>query len=326
MTSFQIPEGPSRIEAFAGQPTADAATFTVTNNAGEAIRGRLAVQVTGEAHADWFAIDGERERRFASGESQTAAVRINVPQGVSPGEYRFRLRIVAINDPDNDFADGPPVALVVKVATAPAPMIWPYILGAILLLIVVGGGLYVFLKPDKPDDRPPPVVSATMPDLLAAPIDETEARKRLAAIDSSLDIETRPVERSDVGPLTVVAQAPAAGQPLAKGAPVRLTIAYPWFVGTWTGTIDGRPATLRWRIVVEGDVRRMVGDFSDGSTGRYVPMTYEAHNAQQLFLQHPDGNHWFLARTGEGQARGHTTWGGRQFPLVMNRQSLTVDP
>lgn len=331
MSSFQIPEGPNQISVSPGQPGNEVAAFTVNSKVPNAVRASLKIQVSGGAKAEWFAIEGEPERAIPGGASEAVAVRVNVPAGVAPGDYRFRLRAVAVNDPDNDFAEGPPVTLIVKPTDGTSkPPYWLYLLIALLVLAALGVGAYFWLKPDKPKPAPSPAptvtpaptpVAATMPDLVAANIREAEARARLAAIDATLDIETRPVERSDVPPMTVVAQAPAAGQPLARGAPIRISVAYPWFFGTWTGTLDGRPSTMRWRL--EGDA--IAGDFSDGSTGRYVPLAHESHNGEQLFFRHPDGNHWFLARSSEGEARGYSIWQGRQFPLIMSRRSLAVE-
>ena len=91
-----------------------------------------------------------------------------------------------------------------------------------------------------------------------------------------------------------------------------------WFSGSWTGTIDGRPAALRWRSNGAGS---FTGEFSDGNSGKYVPMTYLSHNASELRMRHPDGNEWYLHQTGDGQAAGWTIWQGNRYPLVLLRQT-----
>lgn len=326
MSSFQIPEGPTRIAP------GDAAAFTVTNVAREALRGRASVQAGGAAKADWFTVDGDRERPFAAGESQTVTVKAAAPAGTPPGDHQFRLRVVAVNDPDNDVAESPPVSLVLADAK-PKPGMpgWVWAVVALVVLAVVGGGAYYALRPSEPNPTPKsgpvPAVAAAMPDLVGSNpmLDQGEAVRRLRAIDPTLDIDVRMAKRSDVLPETVVGQAPAAGAALPKGAPIRLTVSHPWFLGTWTGTLDGRPSTMRWFVVGTGPERKIGGDFSDGSTGRYVPLTHDSNNANRLFLRHADGNQWMLAETGDGQAQGWSTWQGRQFPLVMSRKSLTID-
>ncbi len=160
MPTFEIPDGPTTVKvsgdvADPKSPRVGAAVFNVTNKAGETRAGRLSVQVTGETKADWFAIDGERERDFSAGETQTASIKINVPPDVAAGDYAFRLRVVAVNDPDNDHADGP-----VSTAQVEGPIkkggvpVWVWILIGLVVLAAVGAGLYFLLAPGEDDKGP----------------------------------------------------------------------------------------------------------------------------------------------------------------------------
>ncbi|PXA87499.1 hypothetical protein DMC47_31850 [Nostoc sp. 3335mG] len=330
MSSFQIPEGPTQIAADGTTPAA----FSVNNTTKDALRGRLSVQKADNAKAEWFALDGDTERMFPAGESQTVSVKINVPPGTTAGTYRFRLRVANVNDPDNDTAESPPVALTVATAVIPPPPkfpVWAIILIAVLLVAGVGTGLYFLLRPHDVinnqtggggnEQTPTQVVMPNLTDP-AKPLDLGTAKQTLLALDPTLDIQTTTPDGTPDHPAgTVATQDPAAGQPIAKGATVHLGISTPWFFGTWTGTIDGRPATMRWWADTG---HAITGDFSDGSTGVYVPLYYDSHTAQKLYFRHQDQTNWFLARTADGAASGTTTWQGRNYPLVMNRQSLTV--
>ena len=264
MSSFQIPEGPSQVAQ------GGTAVFSVNNTTEETMQGKLSVQVSGGADAAWFPIDGERERPFPAKLGETVQVKVTVPPATPPGDYRFRLRVAAVNDPDNDTAESPPVTVTVTAAPPPPPKkgfpIWAIILIVLAVLAAAGFGVWKLLdRPDKPEE---PTAEASTP-------------------------------------------APQGAQT--------------WFSGTWTGTIDGRPATMRWRTTGSGAARKVIGDFSDGSSGNYVPLTYDSSTPDKLFFRHADGNSWFLAKVADGEATGWTTWQGRQFPLVMQRQSTTVN-
>ena len=267
MASFEIPDGPTTIKLASSSPTAPrtgTAQFTVNNTSDSTMNAQLSLAVQGSASADWFSIDGDSERKLTPSKSETVNVKVAVPATASAGTYPFRLRVAAVNDPDNDFVDGP--TTVAEVEQAAAPVVkkgiawWWWLVGALLLLGIVGGIVWAVTR----DKSPPTAEPAT----------------------------------------------PQAGNG--------------WFVGQWTGTIDGRPAAMRWRNDGSERSPRYVGEFSDGNTGRYVPLTYVSHSATRIDFRHQDGNAWQLNKVGDGQATGFTTWQGMQFPLVMIRTSTTV--
>jgi len=105
MPTFEIPDGPTTVDA--SRSAAATATYNVTNTSPDTCDGRLSVVVSAGSKSEWFSIDGDRERTFAAGETQTAVVRIRFPADAPEGEYRFRLRAIAVNDPDNDHVEGP---------------------------------------------------------------------------------------------------------------------------------------------------------------------------------------------------------------------------
>ena len=256
MASFEIPDGPTEVELGGGPgPRTGSASYTVTNRARATLSGRVGVQPVGATNAQWFTIAGERERDFAAGESQTVAVTISVPADVQPGDYKFRLRAVAVNDPDNDFTDSPVANVRVMQAAVVPPKKFPaWAIAAIaLMVLVLGVGGYFALRGG---DEPKKAETATAP----------------------------------------------------------------WFVGAWTGQIHGRPAAMRWRMLESGSGgKSYVGEFSDGNTGTYVPMTLDGFSPTELFFRHPDGNQWFLRYDGASFAEGFTRWQGAQYPLSFRR-------
>ena len=159
MPTFEIPDGPTTISiARSGdparpQPAEGSAVYSVTNTSSESVVGRLSVKVTGAAKAEWFLIDGDRERTFDPGETQTATVKVRFPPDVAEGDYPFRLRAVAVNDPDNDHAEGPatiarlgPGAIVYRKS-----WLWLWILLAVLALLLIGGGIWYAVTRKPPD-------------------------------------------------------------------------------------------------------------------------------------------------------------------------------
>jgi serine/threonine-protein kinase len=122
-------------------------SFTASNTGPKSIAGRVTLVPLGSAKAAWLNLDGEQERNFAKGEAHQLTVRIAVPPGTPVGKYSFRLNIISVENPDDEFTEGPSVSFEVKelaVATAPARKFpwWIVIIAGVLLL---GGGLITWL-------------------------------------------------------------------------------------------------------------------------------------------------------------------------------------
>ena len=96
-------------------------SYTVTNRRGEPCRGRVSVAALEGAQQDWFWIPGEIERRFEAGETLQFPVEIRIPANAQPGTYALRLDVVAEDNPDEDYAQGPAVAFAVFTASEPIP-------------------------------------------------------------------------------------------------------------------------------------------------------------------------------------------------------------
>src|SRR6185295_4482035 len=120
MPTFEIPDGPATVElkrtgdSKNPGPATGSIVFNVTNKSSDACDGRLGVVVSGDSKEAWFSVEGDRERTFAA------------------GDYPFRLRAVAVNDPDNDHAEGP-------VATAQVPGSAPVAKGSRMWLWILIG-------------------------------------------------------------------------------------------------------------------------------------------------------------------------------------------
>jgi len=176
MPTFEIPDGPTTIEAprSGAKPAEASATYSVTNTSTDAMDGRLGVRVSGASKDEWFTIDGNRERTFGPGETQTATIRATFPSNVPAGEYPFRLRAIAVNDPDNDHVEGPMTTarLGPGEGEGKKSLLWLWILLALLAIAVIGGGAWYMLK--QPKTPPPP--SPTAPAQPAA-LDDAQAKQ-----------------------------------------------------------------------------------------------------------------------------------------------------
>jgi hypothetical protein len=155
MPTFEIPDGPTTVElkrsgtAASPGPATGSIVFNVTNKSTDGCAGRLSVVPSGNSKQGWFAIDGDQERTFAPGETQTATIKVTAPNDVTAGDYPFRLRAVAVNDPDNDHAEGPVATAKVPAAAAVVkhgiPW-WVWLIIGLVLLIGLGVGGYFLVK------------------------------------------------------------------------------------------------------------------------------------------------------------------------------------
>jgi hypothetical protein len=125
-----------------------AVAFTLANQTGRSLRTRASVQPFEPASSDWFKIEGDSERLLPLGASENYTVRIAVPQDASPGPRSFRLDVVSVDRPDDEWGQGPSVGFEVQVIDDGPPPARGYaetvtgaVVGAfagILLAVVIG--------------------------------------------------------------------------------------------------------------------------------------------------------------------------------------------
>lgn len=212
MPTFEIPDGPTTVELKRGDdpkkpaPAVGSAVYSVTNKSSASCEGRLSVQVSGSSKAEWFTIDGERERNFDQGQTQTASVKISIPPEVPPGDYPFRLRAVAVSDPDNDHAEGAVTVVKLTGTQAPKPKWWIWILVALVALAIIGGIVWYLVVPH-----------GSVPDFVGQTVDQAQK--------NSGGYQVNPVAGSASGkaPQTILSQDPPAGNSAKAGTPVKVT-------------------------------------------------------------------------------------------------------
>lgn len=212
MPTFEIPDGPTAVELKREgdpkkpAPVTGSAVYSVTNKSSVSCQGRLSVQVAGSTKAEWFTIDGERERSFNPGQTQTASVKITIPPEVLPGDYPFRLRVVAVNDPDNDHADGAVTVVKLTGPVKPASKWWIWVLVALVVLAVIGGIVWYLLTPH-----------GNVPNFVGETVDQAQK--------NSSGYQVNPVAGTASGkaPQIILSQDPQAGTSAKAGTAVKVT-------------------------------------------------------------------------------------------------------
>ena len=166
MPTFEIPDGPTAVDA--SRSAAATAVYSVTNRSANSSDGRLSVIPSGGSKGEWFTVDGNRERTFAPGESQTVTVRIRIAADAPPGDYPFRLRAIAVDDPDNDHAEGPVTVAklgAVPVPGAKKPLLWLWILIGVVIVVLIAGALFFMMRSPKSDVSAAPAQTTNATDV-----------------------------------------------------------------------------------------------------------------------------------------------------------------
>jgi hypothetical protein len=130
-------------------------SFTVSNASGRPLRAGVRVEPASPALPDWFTIAGEAERAFPVDGTQQFTVQVAVPPTFATGSYSFRLDALNLENPDEDYVQGPVVAfnvtdkpVLVQTRKGYVPTLLGAIIGALagaalgFLLGTIVGGLF----------------------------------------------------------------------------------------------------------------------------------------------------------------------------------------
>ncbi|HEY6292471.1 MAG TPA: hypothetical protein VI455_13050, partial [Terriglobia bacterium] len=98
--------------------------FTVSNTSGRHLRGRAKLVPHDPGQRDWLMVAGEPERDFPVNGAQQVTVQVAVPVGSKEGRYTFRLDGVSVQNPDEDYTQGPTVAFAVAEQEVPRRFPW----------------------------------------------------------------------------------------------------------------------------------------------------------------------------------------------------------
>lgn len=188
------------------------AAFTVFNASGRALQGRIQIVTQGQTAADWLKVTGALTRSFAIGGTEQVMVSIAVPAAAAPGSYTFRLDVVGVDNPDEDFSAGPVVTFEVPAAPPPKkPFPW-WILAVIAAVIVIAVVVFVLTRPK----------TATVPALRGQSVVNAQATLTAAGLKLGNVVEG---PDDGVGAGLVVASTPGPGSEVSRGAAVALVAA-----------------------------------------------------------------------------------------------------
>ncbi len=93
--------------------------FTVANDSGLALDVQAQATPRDGAGADWFSVVAPAIVHLEPGGRATYQVEVRVPGSAPAGEYQFSLVASDVLDPEDRYADGPPVSF--EVGAAPPP-------------------------------------------------------------------------------------------------------------------------------------------------------------------------------------------------------------
>jgi hypothetical protein len=145
-TLFHITPASTRVTLDARHKAS--ATFTVTNASGGRMRARANVVVTDASTRNWFRLGEEAEHEFDADGTTQYTVEIAVPPDAPAGRYTFRLDVVGVENPDEDYSEGPPVEVVVAGPVKERkPFPWWIILAVVGGVLLVGIILAIVLRP-----------------------------------------------------------------------------------------------------------------------------------------------------------------------------------
>lgn len=111
----------------------------------------IAVAMNGAKDA-WLKVDTPDQRMMEPGQTQTFNVVVNVPPGTTAGRYGFRLDVVSVSNPDEEYDRGPLVSFEVKPAKGPEPdegFPWWIIIAAGIVIILIIGGIIWWANSDS---------------------------------------------------------------------------------------------------------------------------------------------------------------------------------
>jgi hypothetical protein len=186
------------------------ATFTVSNISGRINRGRARLTPQNPAAAAWITLEGEAERDFEIASTQQYAVTIKVPPKAPPGSYIFRLDMVGMENPDEDYAQGPGVTF--QMSSAPSkPFPWWIVIAAGVVLVAAVIIIFLIISGQK----------VPVPDVSGLSVAAAQDALKAAGLTPG---DTREEHSSTVPAGILLGSEPPAGEKVSKGSSVTLVL------------------------------------------------------------------------------------------------------
>lgn len=243
------------------------AAFTVTTTEARPMRGELKVKPLGATKAAWLSLADEAVRDFNPPKTQPATVKIAIPADAAAGTYSFRLDAVSVAEPDDDFTEGPAVAVEVAAAQPVPPKKFPWWIIAVVVVVLLGlGGVAAWLM-----NR-----GVEVPDVVAANVSYDKAKEMFTG--KELNLLPAKDEPSDKPQGIVIRQDPAPGK-VKKNTDVQLFVAKKQVVTAGVPNVAGLPEDkARQELTAKGfktinvsHQAKLPSDFAPGSVAGQTP-------------------------------------------------------
>ncbi|HXJ93707.1 MAG TPA: PASTA domain-containing protein [Terriglobia bacterium] len=184
--------------------------FTVSNTSGRPLRGRAKLVPLDSTPKSWLTIAGESERDFPAGGVQQFTVQVAVPSESKEGRYVFRLDAVAVQNPDEDYTQGPAIAFVLAKQEKAKRFPWWIPALAVLVIAALGVGFWLF---ERGKVEVPSIIGKNLVD----------ANTALAPLNLKIGNVTNVL--TDAASIDkVLSQSPSAGEKAASGSAVDVQV------------------------------------------------------------------------------------------------------
>jgi hypothetical protein len=141
-------------------------TFTAANSSGRPQRAIARLIPLGSTKDEWLSLGGEVERDFPIDGVHQFVAKVAPPPGTPAGRYTFRLDVVSVRNPDEDFAEGPTVGFEVKPVVENGRHFPWWIVAAAAGVVVLGVLGLLLLRGRKNDVEGP-----SLPTVAVSPVD-----------------------------------------------------------------------------------------------------------------------------------------------------------
>ncbi|TDJ28944.1 MAG: PASTA domain-containing protein [Gammaproteobacteria bacterium] len=192
-------------------------TFTVTNISGGSLRLGLQCQFDNAEQKDWARPRGDIERELGDQGSDQIIVDITAPSDAAPGTYEFQLLAYSMINPNLDFTVSDSITIEVpepEPTPEPKPFPWWIPVTAVVVLLLIGGGVTTWLLWPK---------ALTVPEII---IGETKVNATKMIEDLGLVVKSETANETEDFPAGTVMQTdPLPGEEVEKGGTVLLTVA-----------------------------------------------------------------------------------------------------
>ncbi len=130
-------------------------SFTVTNISDRKLQGRAEVRLLESTQKDWLRIIDDDERSFDPQVSHQFTVEINIPPGTPEDAYSFRLDLISVENPDEDYDESQVIAVKRKIGEPEPDKRFPwwivvaaagFIVVVVIAIVMMSGNDELFVR------------------------------------------------------------------------------------------------------------------------------------------------------------------------------------